>query len=293
VVRAGALGDVLLLRAAIASLREAGHAVSLLAPAVPAAAVSFDAAGLGPTRIAFDSPAVAAWLAGGDPAPPLSTLLECSSRALAVTREATLLAALRRHVREVVACDPLPLPGSGPAWAWYAAALAPLGVAAIAPPLETPVASEAAAAEPILRRLGPGFLALHPGSGSSRKNWPAERFARLVELHAGGRPWLLVAGPAEGGVADRLARLPGAVLARELPLRVLGAALSRAGLYIGNDSGVSHLAAAYGTPSLVLFGPTDPDVWAPWGPHVTALRAPEGRLDALEVEDVLSVADRI
>lgn len=293
-MRAGALGDVLLLRAAIASLRAAGREPCLLAPAAPAAALAVEGHAGVSERHPLDGPAVATWLAGGSPAPPLAALLERSAQALAVTRDSVLLGALGRRVREVVACDPLPPPGSGPAWAGYARALAALGVPAIPPPTEAPTAEEAAAAEPLLERLGPAFLAAHPGSGSPRKNWPAERFARLVATRADGRPWLLVLGPAdEGASAASLARLPGAVVARQLPLRVLGAALARAGLYVGNDSGVSHLAAAYGTPSVVLFGPTDPEVWAPWGPKLAAVRAPEGRLAALTVETVLEAADRL
>ena len=61
-------------------------------------------------------------------------------------------------------------------------------------------------------------------------------------------------------------------------MRTLGAALSRAGLFLGNDSGASHLAAASGAPTLALFGPTDPALWAPVGPSVATLRAPRGVL---------------
>ena len=73
---------------------------------------------------------------------------------------------------------------------------------------------------------------------------------------------------------------------------MLGAALARAGLYVGNDSGASHLAAAAGAPTLALFGPSDPAVWAPVGPSVRTMRAPGFALDALRVADVVRTARR-
>jgi ADP-heptose:LPS heptosyltransferase len=76
------------------------------------------------------------------------------------------------------------------------------------------------------------------------------------------------------------------VHARDLPARVLGAVLAHAGLYVGNDSGVSHLAAAWGAPVLALFGPTDPAQWAPVGPRVKVLRAKDEKMESLERQDV-------
>jgi lipopolysaccharide heptosyltransferase III len=83
-------------------------------------------------------------------------------------------------------------------------------------------------------------------------------------------------------------RLPNAVLADALHPRQLGALLSRAGLFVGNDSGVTHLAAAAGAPTVALFGPTDPAQWAPVGPAVVVVRA--AAIDALSVADVAAAA---
>ena len=88
-------------------------------------------------------------------------------------------------------------------------------------------------------------------------------------------------------------RPDGRVLARNLPLAQLAALLSRAGLHVGNDAGVSHLAAAVGTPTLALFGPTDPGAWAPVGPAVRVLTAPGGELDGLAVAPVLQAAGEL
>ncbi|HET6897513.1 MAG TPA: glycosyltransferase family 9 protein, partial [Vicinamibacteria bacterium] len=141
--------------------------------------------------------------------------------------------------------------------------------------------------------LGPKFVAIHPGSGAPRKNWPAQRFAALAERLAAGQRFLLLEGPADGDSAAPASGLPGAVRARDLPPRVLGAVLARAGLYVGNDSGVSHLAAAWGAPVLALFGPTDPAQWAPVGPRVTVLRARDEKMESLELADVERAAREV
>lgn len=112
-------------------------------------------------------------------------------------------------------------------------------------------------------------LAVHPGSGSPRKNWPVDRWHAL--LSSLGVPLLLVGGEADHGALAALAPL-GEVCAGR-PLVELAARLAACRGFLGHDSGVSHLAAAVGTPCLLLFGPTDPAVWAPPGDHVRALRA--------------------
>jgi heptosyltransferase III len=127
------------------------------------------------------------------------------------------------------------------------------------------------------REMGQGIrpLAVHPGSGGKRKCWPTRRFAELVaRLHA---PVLVVEGPADSEVCRELAEaLPtSAPLARatDVPLSRLAALLIESRGYIGNDSGVSHLAAALGVPTVAIFGPTDPAVWAPRGPDVSLVTA--------------------
>ncbi len=105
-------------------------------------------------------------------------------------------------------------------------------------------------------------VALHPGSGSPTKNWPLAGFEALAaELERRGERVAWVAGPAEEDL-----RLEGrGTVWRDLPLANLCASLSRCRLYVGNDSGITHLAAAAGTPTLALFFASDPRVWAPKG----------------------------
>lgn len=117
------------------------------------------------------------------------------------------------------------------------------------------------------------LVAIHPGSGSVRKCWPIDRFvgvARWLRKH-----WrasiIVVRGPAEqewaSGKFEQLDRL-GVVTLDAAVLDVLAAVLRRCYLYLGNDSGVTHLAAAVGCPSVAIFGVTDWRLWAPLGDHV-------------------------
>jgi heptosyltransferase-3 len=128
---------------------------------------------------------------------------------------------------------------------------------------------------------GPGpWLALAPGSGQPRKNWPLAHYyevSRALGWEYGLKVvWL--AGPGEEAMLpylEALAQAQGQVLLAHRPLARVARVLSRCRLYIGNDSGLTHLAAAVGDPEvLALFGPTDPRVWAPLGPQVRTLAGP-------------------
>ena len=75
--------------------------------------------------------------------------------------------------------------------------------------------------------------------------------------------------------------------ALDVPLPELAAIFQLARLFLGHDSGISHIAAAAGAPALLLFGPTDPDIWAPLSPRVRIVRAPGNDLTQLAVERVV------
>jgi len=107
------------------------------------------------------------------------------------------------------------------------------------------------------------FAVIHPFSGSARKNWPLAKFRALASRLERAMPVHWCAGPEDPPLA-------GAV--RIADLYELACWLARAQLYVGNDSGITHLAAAVGTPVLALFGPTDPDVWAPRGANIRVAR---------------------
>ncbi len=120
----------------------------------------------------------------------------------------------------------------------------------------------------------PGTIVLHPGSGSPHKCAPASLFARLAEslTHKGFSP-LLVGGPADD---EALAQVARACVSRPrilqgLDLLPMAGVLARADLFVGHDSGLTHLAAALHMPTIALFGPTDPRRWGPRGPQVTVV----------------------
>jgi hypothetical protein len=106
-----------------------------------------------------------------------------------------------------------------------------------------------------------GSVVLHPFSGSARKNWPLAKYRELAKLLPGPVEWL--AGPEET-LADAF---------RIEDLGQLAIWLAGARAYVGNDSGITHIAAAVGVPSVVaLFGPTEPRVWCPRGENVRVVR---------------------
>ena len=162
----------------------------------------------------------------------------------------------------------------------------------------------------------PGLLpwAIHPGSGGRSKNWPLENFLNLAEQLQAQQRWqpFFILGPVEEEVSPGTAesiRARGFPLVRHLPLNVLAGLLELSAGYLGNDSGVTHLAAALNLPTFALFGPTDPGLWGPVGKRVVILRSkdsgvpgrtktpiPEtagGKWEGLTVAAVLAAIQRI
>lgn len=118
------------------------------------------------------------------------------------------------------------------------------------------------------------FAVIHPFSGSARKNWPLNKYREVAARL--GLPVRWCAGPEES--------LPEA--RRFENLYELACWLRSARLYIGNDSGITHLAAAVGTPVVAIFGATDPAAWAPRGERIRVV-------SGIEVEEVLEAARQI
>jgi heptosyltransferase-2 len=149
-------------------------------------------------------------------------------------------------------------------------------------------------------------LAIHPGSGSPAKNWGPENFARVADWASERCKVLLISGPAQDGVEEvrRSMRKASPLVADNLPLVHLAAVLKASIAYLGNDSGITHLAASLGLPTVALFGPTSPTVWGPKGPQVqiifgknlSPLSSPERQsecfrhgLETIKPEEVIQV----
>jgi heptosyltransferase-2 len=133
-------------------------------------------------------------------------------------------------------------------------------------------------------------VAIHPGSGGERKNWPSENFAAVArwlvdELAV---QLLIVHGEADDEAVARVAELIAPrpfQQASGLKLVELAAVLERCALFVGNDSGITHLAAAVGTPTIALFGPASSAIWQPRGKHAHVVRF--GERDVAEVRDAI------
>ncbi|HLZ61120.1 MAG TPA: glycosyltransferase family 9 protein [Ktedonosporobacter sp.] len=140
-------------------------------------------------------------------------------------------------------------------------------------------------------------IAIHPGSGGARKCWPIASFAAVIRaLWQRETPVLLLAGPAD---RERLATLMSMIaqpprptllkLLVDLPLLELAQHLQLCRGYLGNDSGITHLASMLGIPTLALFGPSDPLIWRPCGPRVQLIHQPD--LEHLPVDEVMGTLE--
>jgi ADP-heptose:LPS heptosyltransferase len=227
----------------------------------------------------------ARWLhlfSDGDVPPPIKERLARFQLALVFSPHPQTILQARLHQAGIPAVHWLPsFPETGveAVAALQARQLAGLGLDSVPGPFKLEVGLDQDEELPELPGPGP-WLAVAPGSGHLRKNWPLAHYYEVSRalgweygLHT---VWL--AGPAEGEMLPylgALAKAQGQVLLANRPLARLARVLSRCRLYLGNDSGLTHLAAAVGEPDvLALFGPTDPRVWAPLGPRVRTLRAP-------------------
>lgn len=254
----GALGDLVLLSPAAQVVAESARVEASVPRALVAIAAlvlagdqgpPLDGAAMSTVFTAQPSPALAAWVRGAD----LVHAWFGSDRS-EVTRG--LRAAGARDVRchSVVRSD-----GPQHASAAYADALGVQG------PLRAPT----------LRVSGPSPIAwgvpwaarlvLHPGAGSPAKCWAAGSFRDVADRwRAGGGETVVLLGPAEEAARARW-RASGHALATDLDLPGVAALLASAPRYLGNDSGISHLAGALGRVGVVLFGPTRPERWRPLG----------------------------
>lgn len=291
VIHPGALGDVLLAGPALRALKAAEPAGTVVVAAQPRIGallellglvdghVSFDALGLGalfvdddgPTRIPTLAAAgrVVCWFGARDPV-FVRRLAHVAPGAIVASAAGPGTGRVWEHLLRTV---------DGPPGDWRGA----VGV----PP------TARSDGEQMLRAAGwdgtTPLIMVHPGAGSRDKRWPLEGFVRVLAAVLERRPVGIVIhrGPADADVVTALtARLEGNAFALEEPsLPRLAGALRRVRAYLGNDSGVSHLAAAVGCPSVVLFEASRL-AWQPWGSAARVRVVTRARLVPADVDAV-------
>ncbi|MGI8744005.1 MAG: glycosyltransferase family 9 protein [Bryobacteraceae bacterium] len=119
----------------------------------------------------------------------------------------------------------------------------------------------------------PAYAVIHPAASASDKTWPAERFLEIASYlqHQLSLDPVFIAGPDESlAPFEQYRTVSGA------PLEQIKSLLAGATLFVGNDSGPAHMAAAFGVPVVVLFGSSDPDIWSPWKTEAVVLRSDDG-----------------
>jgi len=206
------------------------------------------------------------------------------------------LAALRGRVVRVEPLPPADWRSSAAEWL-LGQARGAIALPAVPPEPVLPVSEailESARAALVEKGIGGGFAAIHPGSGSARKNWPMERFEALAHRirKETGRQVVWLLGPAEMERQGAPAADANDAVLADTPLETVAGVLARADVYIGNDSGVTQVAAAVrgpggrATPTVALFGPTDARIWGPRGSHVRLLRSPDGTMGAIGTDEV-------
>jgi len=262
VLRGGALGDFIVTLPALVLLRRRWpHATIELVGNATAAALGVNAGLLNRVHSQHES----RWSALYHSAPlPAPVTAELASFDLVLNFWPDPDQTITQHFREFAATIFLTssaLPALAPAAAHYCEALRTLGL--------TPESFFHLLVAPA---PDPHLVALHPGSGSPQKNWPLSHW---IELAAWLRSTqdaelLIITGEADSAATAALA--PFGLPAHALPLSALVERFKTCRLFLGHDSGISHLAAACDVPSILLFGPTNPSIWAPPAPRVTVIR---------------------
>lgn len=153
------------------------------------------------------------------------------------------------------------------------------------------------AAQALASLPGPRLLAIAPGANWPGKIWPMSHFDALLERTAGLFSGVILLGSRQDRVITAALKerspVPALDLAGTTTLRQAAAVLDAASVFLGNDSGLGHLAAARGIPSITLIGPGRPERYKPWGPQARLLEAPQRQLPLLLPETVATALHEI
>ncbi len=294
VVHPGALGDVLLAVPALRALRAGAPCGRLVLAAHPGIATLLHALGVVDDGIAFDRLELDALFVddGGDGADVLARF----DRVVCWFGSSDPL--FRRRLGAIVA-DPIVAPSTSadrPVWEHLLSTVG--GTVPMCAPLEVP-ARLAEAGRVALMAAGwdvrTPLAMIHPGGSGAAKRWPVDGFAEAVKALAQ-RGLAVVAheGPLDAGpVGDLLARVGATLIRLDNPsLPVLAGALGHAAVYVGNDSGVSHLAAAIGTRAIVLFTRALLR-WRPWIAAVDTVVVSTATTERGDVDRIIDAIARV
>jgi ADP-heptose:LPS heptosyltransferase len=281
VVHPGALGDVLQAVPALGALGRLGHRLTFAGQ--PRLGELLQGAGLVLAATSFDTFGFDALFVDDTLPERLVSRLGRFQRVASWfgAREDSYRKNLGALVTDSIVARPVPDDDSPlTVWEHLLETLAPWGVAPPAELHHLPTAERwRIAARTALMAAGVGFtrplLIAHPGAGARWKQAPTPRFARALERMAvdGGFEIVLHQGPADGAAVAALSSelAKPAIRLVEPSLTELAGALALATAYLGSDSGVSHLAACVGTPSVILYPPETLRRWAPWSPSAVPL----------------------
>ncbi len=317
IIHTGAVGDLVQALPTFAAVREAQASAAVTFVGRPERGALARAAGAADACIDLETSGL--WRAlAGDPCGPCPAWLAEANLVLDFLTKGEF-AARHGKGRQVVTVDPLPPDDYGRPAAAYVAGQVREALG-LPPPTEDDrplipldeTALDAGREGLAARGVRPPCVLIHPGSGSARKNWPMERFEALARRlgNEAGRSVAWLAGPAE--VERGTLPAGGETVLRDLSLVDVAAVCALADAYVGNDSGVTQIAAAVRlardglrgpaglpgrgipaagwtsqpghTPVVALFGPTDARVWAPRGEHVHLVQSPDGTMEGIAAE---------
>ena len=304
VLHPGALGDVLLAVPALRALRAVAPGDELVIAAQPRIGALLASLGVVDRHVVFETLGLQSLFTEDDAPPRLRDLV---SGALVVSwfgsRDPAFARRLRALAPHAIVATPAAAEGAS-VWEHLVVSTGMLSSVgadedAWSAPISVPPAVVAEGRRLLLDAGWDGdsrLAMLHPGAGGTAKCWAPEGFAALAEslVASAGVELIVHDGPADhDAVADLRRRLGVSALAlTDPPLEMLAGALAHVALWVGNDSGVSHLAAAVGAPALVLFAEANLG-WRPWARETRTLVVSPGTLSRAEMETVIAEASNL
>ena len=301
----GALGDVLLAVPALRALRARAPADELVLAAQPRIGAFLNGLAVVDRDVAFDTLGLEALFTDDDPPERLRTLVT-DARVVSWfgAADTTFVRRLRGLAPAAVIASTRP-PHATAVWRHLLASTDPLtsgaeAAAGHAPPLvPVPSGLDAEGRRALTAAGWAGerrLLLIHPGAGGVTKRWSPEGFAAVTAalMQSADLDVVVHDGPADHDAVAALRaalRVPALTLT-DVPLPTLAGALAHAALWIGTDSGVTHLAAAVGAPTVALF--TEANLaWRPWAPQARTLIVDVGALTRRDIEHVIAEATSV